>query len=158
MQRFWRICAKSHAGSAFSGEGAFRCGGRWNPPGVSLVYASTTLALAALELFVNVEPEEVPGAFVSIAVQAPDHASIESVEIASLPHGWRRCPAPQALQAIGLRWLERGDTLLLSVPSVVIPEERNILINPLHPEFPQLTIQPPKAFSFDPRTWTRRAR
>jgi RES domain-containing protein len=156
MRRLWRMCAKAHAAKAFSGEGACLYGGRWNPPGVPLVYTSATLSLAAMELYVNVEPEEVPGAFIAIEALVPDGASIETIEAKSLPRGWRRCPAPAALQAIGQRWLEQGDTLLLSVPSVVIPEERNVLVNPNHPEFSRLAIQPPKPFSFDPRTWTRR--
>ena len=158
MLRLWRICAKVHADGAFSGEGAYRFGGRWNPPGATLVYASTTLSFAALELYVNVEPEDVPSAFVSIEAQVPDKISMQTIDAKSLPAAWRRCPAPPALQAIGLRWLERNQTLLLNVPSVVIPEERNILINPLHPEFSRLTMQAPKPFSFDPRTWTRRSR
>lgn len=156
MRRLWRLCAKAHAAKAFSGEGAFLYGGRWNPPGLSLIYTSATLSLAALELYVNVEPEDVPGAFISMEALVPEGASLETIDLKSLPRAWRRCPAPAALQAIGRRWLEQGETLLLSVPSVVIPEERNFLINPQHPEFSKLAIQRPKPFSFDPRTWTRR--
>jgi len=155
MRRLWRVCAKAHVSKAFTGDGAFLYGGRWNPPGVSLVYTSTTLSLAALELYVNVEPADVPGGFISMEALVPDGTSLETIDLSSLPRAWRRCPAPAALQAIGRRWLERGETLLLSVPSVVIPEERNFLVNPEHPEFLRLAIQPPKPFSFDPRTWTR---
>ena len=156
MMRLWRVCARVHAAQAFSGQGAALYGGRWNPPGVSLVYTSRTLSLAALELYVNVEPDEVPGAFVCLESQVPDGVSQERIEATSLPRAWRRCPAPAALQAIGQGWLQRGKTLLLIVPSVVIPEECNVLVNPRHPEFSRLAIRPPKPFSFDPRTWTRR--
>jgi RES domain-containing protein len=148
-QRLWRICAKRHGKGAFSGDGAKLFGGRWNPEGVPLVYTSTTLSLAALELFVNLDPEDLPGGFVSIEVRAPQNLSSETIEMASLPHGWRRCPAPAPLQEIGRRWVERGESLLLSVPSVVIPQECNVLINPRHPEFSLLSIEAAKRFSLD---------
>jgi len=149
--RVWRLCSKSH--QAFDGVGARRYGGRWNHPGTSVVYASGSLSLAALEYFVHVDPDIAPEHLTAISADIPDSIAIESIEIANLPSNWRRYPAPEALQGIGTAWVKRVSALVLSVPSALIPDERNYLINPARRDFRRIRVNKPVPFHFDPRMW-----
>jgi RES domain-containing protein len=149
----WRICARKHARTAFSGEGARLYGGRWNPPGVALVYCAATLSLAALELLVDLDPEEAPGGLTAVQAVIPDTLRIHRIEVGILPRNWRRYPAPLSLPDIGSAWITGGLSPVLSVPSAVIPKENNYLLNPAHPDFRHIKINPPAAFHFDPRMW-----
>ncbi|MDQ3175260.1 MAG: RES family NAD+ phosphorylase, partial [Acidobacteriota bacterium] len=80
-----------------------------------------------------------------------DDALVERPEPSSLPANWRHSPAPPELQQIGDGWLASGSSVVLAVPSVIIDTENNYLINPQHPDFSLLTIDPPQPFSFDSR-------
>jgi RES domain-containing protein len=118
-----------------------------------VVYTSASLSLAALELFVNLEPEELPEDLVAIGAGLPDDLRIETMEAAKLPHGWQRAPAPASLQALGAEWVRKGISAVLGVPSAVIPSERNYVLNPAHRDFRRIEIGKPEAFRFDPRMW-----
>lgn len=147
----WRLCTARYATNPLSGEGARLYGGRWNYPGIPVAYTAGSLALALLELLVHIDYDLVPSDLVSIEVYVPPSASIERVEISSLPRNWRAYPAPESLRKIGSAWAIEKRSLLLEVPSVVVPDERNYLVNPQHPEFTNLKIGHPKPFKFDPR-------
>jgi len=149
-KRVWRIASALHA--AFDGEGARRYGSRWTPRGFPAVFTSATLSLAALERFVHADPDLEPVDLVAVAVDIETNVAIETVAVADLPHDWRRYPAPPALASIGERWLRESRAAVLSVPSVVIPQERNFVLNPSHADIARLTIGPSEQFSFDPRT------
>lgn len=149
--RVWRLCRRRHA--AFDGEGARIAGGRWNRRGTAAVYASATLSLAALEYFVNVEATAAPDDLVSITAHIPEDLPFLTVAIRDLPPDWRRYPAPESLAELGTAWAMRGREAVLSVPSAVVPPERNFLINPVHPAFRRIRIGPPQSFSLDPRLW-----
>jgi RES domain-containing protein len=149
----WRISKRKYADTAFSGEGARRVGGRWNSRGQGMVYASGTLSLAALEVFVHMEVEDVATMLAYIRVDVPAQVKIEYLEVAQLPPDWRNIPAPAILATIGDRWFKSSSTAILAVPSVVIPMEFNYLINPLHPDFMRLTVKTPQSFELDPRLW-----
>lgn len=149
--RVWRICSKGR--QAFDGAGARRYGGRWNRSGTSVVYTSGSLSLAALEYFVHVDPDVAPEHLITISADIPQSVAIESIKPADLPEGWRRYPAPEVTQEIGTKWVKKGSTLVLSVPSVLIPDELNYLINPAHRDFRRLRINKPAPFQFDPRMW-----
>jgi RES domain-containing protein len=140
----------------FDGEGARRYGSRWTSRGLPAVFTSETLALAALERFVNTDADLEPADHVAIAADIETSIAIEAITPADLPAGWRRYPALPALAAIGDRWLQASTSAVLSVPSAVIPTERNFILNPLHPDFSRLVIHPPEPFSFDPRMWKTR--
>jgi RES domain-containing protein len=116
------------------------------------VYAAEHLSLAALELFVHLDPEDAPRAMFRFRVEVPDDA-IELLPAASLPRTWRHYPAPPGTATVGSEWARRGEHLALVVPSAIIPEERNVLLNPEHPRFAQLDLGKGEAFSFDPRMW-----
>jgi RES domain-containing protein len=149
----WRITSARFADSAFDGEGARRYGGRWNHPGTALVYCSATLSLAALEYFVHLEPELAPDGLVAVAAEIPAAVAVELLEVAVLPADWRAYPAPDRLRDLGSGWVRGGRTAVLSVPSSVIPHERNLLLNPAHPDFARIRRRDAEPFSFDPRMW-----
>jgi RES domain-containing protein len=149
--RVWRICSRRY--QRFDGEGARQYGGRWNHVGTSVVYTSGSLSLAALELFVHLDIDIVPPNLVAIQVEVPDNLAVEAVKIDSLPKNWRRYPAPEVLKDIGTAWSAKGATAILAVPSAVIPEERNYLLNPAQPDFKRIRISRPVSFRFDPRMW-----
>lgn len=140
----------------FDGEGARRSGGRWNRPGPAIVYTSATLALAALEVFVRVAPSDAPVDLVAVAADIPDEVAITRLRSTALPPGWRRYPPPEVLAALGTEWVRRGRTAVMAVPSAVIPQELNYLINPRHSDFRRIRIGRPVPFRFDARMWKRR--
>jgi RES domain-containing protein len=111
------------------------------------------LSLAALELFVHVDIDSVPDQMVAIQADIPESLRIETVRIESLPTGWRRYPAPEALRDIGAAWVKRASTAILAVPSAVIPAEWNYLLNPAHRDFKRIRLHKPAAFRFDVRMW-----
>jgi RES domain-containing protein len=152
--RLWRIASAAQA--AFDGEAARRHGSRWTPKGSSAVFASATLSLAVLERFVHTDPDLERIDLVAISADIGPDIAIEAVAISDLPGDWRAYPAPPVLALVGQRWLEQRKTIVLSVPSAIIPDERNFLLNPAHADFATLTINSAEPFSFDPRMWKSR--
>jgi len=149
----WRICKRRRVPEAFEGFGAERHGGRWNHKGHRIVYTSSSLSLASLELFVHLQPNCIPDDLYSMVAKFPEAVSSEILTVADLPKDWRDFPAPASLQDIGSQWLRENRSLLLVVPSAVNPDENNVLINPLHLEINELTDVKSKPFHFDPRMW-----
>ena len=150
MALFHRIVQERWAATAMDGEGARRYGGRWNSPGLPAVYLAESRALAALEILVHAPREALRLSWIVIDVEIPD-AWLETVSPSELPENWRARPSSSAAQAYGSEWLRAGRGLALVLPSVVIPEERSLLVNPLHPRMRELSPGKPKPFSFDPR-------
>ncbi len=149
----WRLASARYSDHAFDGEGARLYGGRWNHPGTSMVYCSSTLALAALEFFVHLEPDLAPPDLVAVAADLPAGLDVEALEVEALPANWRTYPAPERLRDLGTGWVRSGRTAVLQVPSSVIPHEMNVLLNPAHPDFARIHIREAEPFSFDPRMW-----
>jgi RES domain-containing protein len=147
--RLWRIARRRHA--ALDGEGARLAGGRWSRPGASVVYTSTTLSLAALEILAHLDPEEAPADLVAIEIDLPDDVASESIAVDDLPAGWNRTLEHPACIAGGTRWIGEGRTVALSVPSALVPEERNVLLNPEHPDMARVHAARHRAFAFDAR-------
>lgn len=153
MLRAWRLCRRRYAAHAFDGEGARLYGGRWNTPGVAVVYTSATVSLAVLEAFVHVDGEDAPADLVIIPVEIPASLAVRAIAPGELPRNWRTTPAPPALPEIGDKWARALETAVLSVPSAVVPQERNYVLNPAHPDMAKLEFGRPEPFSFDPRLW-----
>lgn len=149
--RAYRLSNKAHQATAFSGEGARLAGGRWNHKGKRMVYCSESRALAAMELFVNLDATLTPPDLVFIPVDVPDELIIELA--AKLPPQWRSYPAPDALKSIGSDWVDTQTSVGLLVPSAVVPEERNLLLNPQHPDFRRVKIGKSAKFVLDQRMW-----
>jgi RES domain-containing protein len=148
--RIWRICSERYAGEAFSGLGARRFGGRWNTPDVPMVYSSASLALAAIELFVHLEPNQMPDDLVSIAALLPEGEPAQRLEPDRLPPEWWKDDF-EPLRELGDRWIHAVSSLAIEVPSAALRMERNVLVNPLHPAMTELKIKPPRPFHFDAR-------
>jgi RES domain-containing protein len=147
----WRLCRKKNV--AFDGEGSRLAGGRWNRRGTAVVYTSATLSLAVLEYFVNLPVAAAPQDLVAISAEVPGGIPISSVNAEDLPRGWRKYPAPEALADLGTRWVDEAGTAILAVPSAVVPQEKNYLLNPSHPRFAEIVPGKPEPLSLDSRMW-----
>lgn len=150
MPTAWRIVKSAQAATAFDGEGARLHGGRWNSPGTPMVYTSHTQSLAALELLIHLQASHLLLSYSSIPANF-DSALVQLLDRANLPADWRSSPAPPPLQEIGDRWVAEARSVVLQVPSTIVPSEPNFLFNPGHPDFDQVAIGSPTAFEFDPR-------
>ena len=149
--RVWRICRKPYVDIALDGIGGMYTSGRWHNKGHPIVYTATSAALAALEVLVHVDPLTAPTDLRLLAIELPDDLTTEVLELVSLPDGWHSVPAPTALHSLGSSWLTSGRTAALNVPSAVIKVERNVLLNPRHPQMQRVGILSDEAFSFDTR-------
>lgn len=130
--KLWRIARAAFA--ELDGEGARLYGGRWNSEGLGVVYLSTSLALAALEYLVHVEVSMVPSDLISVELEVPDRVSRERVEVSALPEDWNTSSDHPICVDMGNAWVGQGQSCLLFVPSAVIPNSWNVLLNPLHPD------------------------
>lgn len=153
MPAAWRIVKERHAAAAFDGEGARRFGGRWNSPGTAVVYVAETRALALLEVLVGLRSTRVLGTYVLIPVRFDDEL-VEEVAREGLPEGWRRSPPGPETRRAGDAWVAEARSAVLRVPSAVVPDESNFLLNPAHPDFGRIEIGEPEAFAVDPRLGT----
>ena len=132
--------------------GSFLVGGRWNRPGLSLLYTAGTRSLAMLEILVHLPAGDLPDDMYLLTLEVPDTVSQEELTAADLPADWQRLTQPLPTAALGHQWLQAGRTLALRVPSVIVPQEHNLLLNPTHPEFAQVRLaSEPELFSFDER-------
>ena len=146
----WRIIRRKFAKRAFRGAGARLFGGRWNSPGLAVVYTAQSLALAALEILVHVDSDKLLQDYVAIPVTV-DPELITKVDQSALPNNWRAYPSSKATRTIGDEWISEGVLPVLQVPSAVIPTELNFLLNPSHKEFRKLRIGKSQRFQFDRR-------
>jgi RES domain-containing protein len=118
-----------------------------------MVYTSATLSLAALELFVHLDTDLMPEHLVAISAEIPANLRVDELQESDLPSGWRSYPAPELLQDLGTHWLLDEKAAVLSVPSAVVPIERNFLLNPAHRDFFRILPHEPHPFRFDPGMW-----
>jgi RES domain-containing protein len=146
----WRIVKRRHARTAFTGEGARLYGGRWNSPGVAIVYTAESQSLAALEMVVHLESSELLHNYVVFEVGI-DESLVLKIEWSQVPKNWRADPAPPKVREIGDAWAAAGKSAVLRVPSATLPSECNFLLNPRHPDFARLVIGKPSPFQFDAR-------
>ena len=146
----WRITQQRHARTAFSGEGARLFGGRWNSPGTPMVYTAESRSLAVLEILVHLDSPALLDRYVFLEATF-DAALVTDLDRARLPRNWQSDPPPPALQNLGDTWAASNTSAILRIPSVLVPEESNLLLNPRHPDFAKITISRPQPFHFDPR-------
>lgn len=150
MPTVWRVVKRTHAATAFDGKGAQRFGGRWNSGGRRAIYVSASKSLALLELLVHLDVTQRLPRLVAFAFEL-DERLIERLPAEQLPPRWRTLSGRAATQQLGDEWLASGRTLALAVPSAIVPEESNYLLNPAHPAFARLTFGRPMPFLLDPR-------
>src|SRR5262245_18710718 len=119
-----------------------------------MVYTADSPSLAALELLVGVNDPSFIADFVLVSVEVPDKA-VDVLDLSVLPTNWQSYPAPAELARLGDAWIKAATSLALRVPSVVIPQQPNFLINPRHADFSSLTLGAPELFRFDARLLPR---
>ncbi|HYH78615.1 MAG TPA: RES domain-containing protein [Longimicrobium sp.] len=146
--RVWRLAREVYP--VLDGEGARRFGGRWNSRGVPVVYTAGSRALAMLEYLAGVEAADVPLDLSLAEDEIPAGAEIEVVTADALPGDWHR-PIHERCREIGDAWAASRRTLVLAVPSALVAEELNYLINPLHPLARRVRVARARRFAFDPR-------
>jgi RES domain-containing protein len=134
---------------ANDGIGASLYGGRWNRKGTPVIYAAESLALCALEVLANAD--ELADDYVVTPIEITDQTAVTWISIADLPVGWDANEPINATRDIGTNWAKGLATAVLSVPSAVIPRERNYIINPAHPDFHFIRFFIPEPFYFDDR-------
>jgi RES domain-containing protein len=148
MQVF-RIFPARYQSTAFTGIGGLYAARRWNHLGTAMVYCATSRALAAMELFVNLEPIDAPDDLLMAEATVPDNL-IESLDLSLLPSNWRELDNLPC-RDLGSNWVKSTRSAALLVPSVVVDRDWNVLLNPAHPDFAKLAISEPTPFRFDPR-------
>jgi RES domain-containing protein len=144
--------AKTRRIRDLTGTGAMVHGGRWNRKNIPLIYTAENRSLATVEFLVHVSSFPLIPKNLSIAsLEIPDDAVLEQISVTDLPKNWRDYPAPPELADIGSEWAMAGRSLLLRVPSVVVVDEFNILINPKHRDMNGVTLSRVEAYAFDRR-------
>jgi RES domain-containing protein len=149
----WRIVDPAYIDDAFTGKGARINGGRWNSPGNTIVYTASLVSLAALELIVHVPRARRLPEYNLISCSFHE-VLVEELDRAKLPPNWRSYPAPPELQELGETWMRAQSSAVLKVPSAVIEEEFNYLLNPAHEDFKSIDIGAARPFRLDYRLLT----
>jgi RES domain-containing protein len=146
--RVYRI-SKCEFINDLSGTGSSMYGGRWNSKGIYILYTAESPSLALLETVVHITTIAA-ATYCMICINLPD-APIEILTTADLPMGWEENPPAENLKGIGDDFIERGKSMAIKLPSAVMAEEHNILINPLHPQFKNHQVIYVKPLPLDPR-------
>lgn len=132
-----------------SGTGAFLAGGRWNSKGIRMLYTAESRSLAVVESLAHLVTVRNLEPYVAMVLYVPDDASIRVLAGSTLPANWRT--DNNFTQRQGNAWTQAGESLLLQVPSAIVPKEYNFLFNPLHPQFSTVKIVDLEPFTFDLR-------
>lgn len=153
----WRIATDTpdYTADDLGGAGAKATGGRWNRPGVALLYCSENIALASMETFVHINARGLPLNRYLVRVEIADPvwraALTLKVDGPADAVGWDAIPTGKVSLDAGDAWVASGASALLRVPSVIVPEEQNILINPLHPDMKRITASKLRRWHYDSR-------
>jgi RES domain-containing protein len=149
----WRITKSTDTKKAFSGEGARLYGGRWNSKGIAVVYTAATRSLAMLEVLVHIRntQQTAPPIPYMLFPAFFDERLLEELPSSSLPSDWDLEPPTESTRSIGDGWVSAARSPVLSVPSVIVAEERNYILNPFHPLFAQIHFGSPVRCKIDPR-------
>ncbi len=155
MLTSWRITQRSHWRTAFNGEGARIYGGRWNSVGTPVIYTAESQALAVLEMLAHMDSPELLKRYVLFEVQFGE-ALVRELTKSMLPRNWKSDPVPRAAQAVGDEWVRAGKSAVLAVPSVLVPGEKNYLLNPRHEDFKKVKIGKAQPYEVDARLARKR--
>ena len=150
MITVWRIVSAHYKDKAYTGDGARIHGGRWNSKGVAVVYVAGSLALASIEMIVNLPAPKLLQKYVRISAQISSDL-VSDLSEADLPEDWNSRPISPSTRAIGDLWVKKQSSAVLRVPSIVVPDEYNYLLNPAHADFAKIEIGKPIIYYFDPR-------
>ncbi len=155
MVTTYRICKAKHVATWFDSEGALRFGGRWNSRATRILYTAESLSLAALEMLVHLNNEEILLAYSFATAEFEESLILPVEEFCSLPENWSASPAPLEIQRIGDEWARAQASVVLKVPTSVLPVEFNYLINVEHPEFSKVKLGKPQTLTFDERLYKK---
>lgn len=149
----WRIAveAPTYAANDLSGTGAKMTGGRWNSKGTPVAYCATNIALATLETVHYLRSGGLPFNRYLVRIDVPDAVWDARQVLDPLPGGWDAIPAGLTARTAGDVWAASGASALLLVPSVIVPDEYNVLINPQHGDVGSITATTVKRWIYDPR-------
>ncbi len=148
----WRIAATTpkYVADDMSGAGAKNTGGRWNPVGMAVTYSSESIALAVHETVMHLRSGGLPLNRYLVRIDVPDDVWAAR-RVLMPPVGWDALPAGMISVQAGDAWLRSKASALLVVPSVIVPEESNVLINPLHSDVPRIAATALRKWHYDPR-------
>jgi RES domain-containing protein len=132
-----------------SGNGSKIFGGRWNVPGYPAIYTAENISLAVLEILVNADKNNIPPAYHLLQLHIPDNLPVKIIKAATLKEKWYN--DVEYAQFIGTRFLESGKEAILKIPSAIVKQEYNFLLNPLHTDFKKVSIKDSSAFDLDIR-------
>lgn len=127
--------------------------GRWNEKGEEVIYTSSSRSLACLENLAHKNGKGTTISYRTMVIYVPDRLAIQQVNAQNLPQGWNAISLCRECQQIGSAWYAAKDAPVLRVPSAIIPDEFNYVLNARHPEFEQVKLVATLAFSFDRRLW-----
>ncbi|WP_236077312.1 RES family NAD+ phosphorylase [Paraburkholderia domus] len=151
----WRIATDTpdYTADDTSGAGAKTTGGRWNRPGTPMLYCAGSIALACLETLVHIRLGELPLNRYLVAIEVPEDVWRKATVFAGTgPHvGWDAIPHGKVSLDAGEKWLGSKASLLYKVPSVIVPQEINVLVNPAHPDAAGLTFRKVGRWTYDSR-------
>jgi len=150
----FRIAKTVYIGD-LSGAGPRQYGGRWNHRGTAVIYTAGTRSLVTLEYLVHVPLSYEPVGLSIATLIVPDGASVRELRLSELPDDWNRFPAQSGLADLGSEWVRGKESLLLRVPSAVVDDEFNLVINPGHPEMADVRIGDVTTYAFDERLLKR---
>ena len=152
----WRIAAETpgYAADDLAGTGARLTGGRWNSKGVSIVYSAGSIALAILETVHSLRGGGLPLNRFLVRIDVPDEVFAARTRFAPPPGGWDAIPAGLSSISAGDAWVASGAAALAEVPSVLVPEERNVLIHPQHRDLARIQAHTVRRWHFDPRLFS----
>ncbi|MEH6389140.1 MAG: RES family NAD+ phosphorylase [Pseudomonas profundi] len=150
LMRAWRI-SKAKRAKDLSGQGAAFEGGRWNEVEIRALYLGLSPGICCLETFVHQNLRPIIPMKITVLELPDDPALYLEPALGDLPNGWNALPADRPSMDFGTDWLNRGEQLGLILPSAVMPLERNIMLNPLHPAMKEVQIVDVLDFSYDDR-------
>jgi RES domain-containing protein len=143
----WRISRHRD----LSGAGGLKAPGRWHYAGQPIVYLAGSPSAALLEVCVHTSANDVPPEFTLLKIEGPD-SKVAVIELEDLPHNWRM--RHEATRDLGTAWLRKNDSVLLQVPSAIVPVTVNFLFNPMHVDAAEFRITDVFSYPFDSRIKT----
>ncbi len=146
----YRLIRKKY-GYALSGEGARLAGGRWNSPGLPLIYTSDSRSLCTVEVAVSLPIGLFPDGFEMLLIDIPDELEILEVKTDNLPMDWKKPDYSEETQCIGDQFILDNRYAVMKVPSAVVPGDFNYLLNPGHKDFGKITKIRQEPYEFDGR-------
>jgi RES domain-containing protein len=149
----FRIDRAKRKNELLSGVGAEKIGGRWNEIGTRAVYTSQHISLSYLEVVMHLDiTEDLPSDRILVHIEIPDDVSI--YEIKKLPKNWNTFPYNSKTQEIFTKFVDENKYAVLKVPSAIVGDEHNYILNPRHLDFPKIKVVKVQKFTFDSRLYS----